>query len=74
MPNMVFEKIDPSDRAISAWQHLGKGEATPENRVVLRFRTASVDICRASSERMHSNTAVYPLRTERVGTSFEPPA
>jgi hypothetical protein len=39
----LFEKVDRSDRAISAWQHLRKGKATPENRVVLCFHTASVD-------------------------------
>lgn len=41
MLNTWFEEIDPSDRAISAWRHVGKGKATPENHIVLRFHTAS---------------------------------
>jgi hypothetical protein len=39
---VAFEKIDLSDRAVLAWQQLGNGKTTPENRVLLRFHTASV--------------------------------
>lgn len=35
-------KIHPSDHSVLAWQHLGKGKATPENRIVSCFHTASV--------------------------------
>lgn len=40
---MVSSKIDPSDRAVLTWQQLGKGKATPENRVLSRFNTASAN-------------------------------
>jgi len=60
----LFEKVDRSDRAISAWQHLGKGKATPENRVVLRFHTASVDsgprwTCQSPGHRHHVALAPF---------------
>lgn len=35
-------KKRPSDRTVLAWQQLGMGKTTPENRVRLRFHTASV--------------------------------
>jgi hypothetical protein len=45
MLNARFQKIDPSDRAVLAWQQLGKGKATPENRALLRFHAASAEFC-----------------------------
>jgi len=47
MLNAAFWKIDSSDRAVSAWQQLGKGKATPENRVLFRFHTGSVGFGRS---------------------------
>jgi hypothetical protein len=41
----MFERRDPSDRAVSAWLYGGKGKATPKNRVLLRFHTASPNCC-----------------------------
>ena len=42
MSNLVFKKIGPSDRAVWAWQSLGKPKATSQNRGLLRFYTTSV--------------------------------
>ncbi|MGB8421413.1 hypothetical protein, partial [Paraburkholderia sp.] len=50
-PNASFEKIDPSDRVVSGCQQLGKGKATPENRVLLRFHTGSAETGSLPSER-----------------------
>ena len=37
------EKVDLSKRSVSASRHVGKGKATPENRVVSSFDTASAE-------------------------------
>lgn len=36
-------KVDPPECSVSASRHLGKGKATPENRVISSFDTASAN-------------------------------
>jgi hypothetical protein len=44
MLNEVVKEIGLSDRAVLACRRLGKGKMTPENRVLLRFHTASAEL------------------------------
>ena len=48
------------DRAVSAWQRLGKSKATPENRVLSRFHTGSTLI--RPSKREHARQGSVFLR------------